>query len=163
MVYYYKEGFSTYILRDHVFKTGSRYHGDCVLQVDGGFNQNKDTIQLLIEENKDIFRTSMINEEQSLNSNFWGGVSGDGYYSESDNYFPIRNYEDKGTLSFHLYGVIMYKQSMMSEKVFDGLFQNNRDDEYYGDDYYVVFCNVMRESNLFTYITNKRYFGKRLV
>ena len=164
MVYYYKEGFSTYVLRDHAFKTGSRYHGDYVLQVDGGFAvKNKDTIQLLIEENKDIV-SPMINEEQSLNSNFWGGVSGDGYYAESDNYFPIRNYEDKGTFVVpFVSGVIMYKQSMIAEEVFDGLFQKNRNDEYYGDDYYVVFCNVMRESNLFTYITNKRYFGKRLV
>lgn len=159
--YVYEIGESTYDLRDHAMRNSLIHECDFLLQIDGSYNvKNRDTIQLLMEENQDII-SPMINTEGTLNSNFWGGVSPDGYFAESDNYFPIRNYENVGTFVVpFISGVIMYTNGILKNKIFDSLYGRHRDDDYYGDDYFVVFCNVMRESNLFTYVTNKRYFGK---
>ena len=159
--YYYGNGESVYELRETALEYANMYGGDYVIQIDANHKlNNHDTIQLLMEENRDII-APMINVEQTLNSNFWGGVDGNGYFQESDNYFPIRNYEDKGTFVVpFIKGVIMFKKEILNHKVFTLLYENNRDDEFYGDDYFVVFCNALRNSNLFMYVTNKRYYGK---
>ena len=149
-----------YDIKRHSLMDGANYEGDYVLQVDADHNiKNKNTIEILIEENRDII-TPMINQEQTLNSNYWCNVDGNGYFAEGDDYFPIRNYEMKGTFVVpFVKGVILFKTDYLNQEVFKGMY-SDQDFKDYGDDHDVAFCSSMRESNLFMYVTNKRYFGK---
>jgi hypothetical protein len=149
-----------YDIRRHSLIDGEKYDGDYVLQVEANQKiNNKDTIQILIEENKDII-APMINEEQTLNSNYWVAIDNNGYFEEGEDYFPIRSYDKKGTFVVpFIKGVVLFKTDYLKQEAFKKMY-SDEDIRYYEDDHDVIFCNVMRESNLLMYVTNKRYFGK---
>ena len=159
----YVEGLGTYELRSLMFSDSVRYGGDYSLHIDTHFYlKNKDTIQLLMVENKDII-SPMINTEQTLNSNFWGAVDDNGYFMESYDYHDIRTYDKKGTFVVpFIGGVIMYSNDILKNGVFDGILSDVSDETIsdYGSDHMVVLMNIIREKNLFMYTTNKRYYGK---
>jgi len=159
----YDESKGVYELREMSFKESTGYDGDYVLHNDSSFIiKNKDTIQLLMSEGKDII-SPMINTEQTFNSNFWGGVSDDGYYLESYDYHDIRTYNKKGTFVVpFISGVIMFSKEILKTDLFSTMF-SDLDKEilnYYNEDHMVVLANTIRDKNLFMYITNKRYYGK---
>jgi len=124
---FYKEGLDSYLLRSKMFQEVNEfnYTHDNVLHVESSFYvKNKDTIQLLMMEDKDIV-SPMINTEQTLNSNFWGGVSDDGYYSEGYDYHDIRLYKKKGTFVVpFIGGVIMYNGEILKTDIFKEMFLN---------------------------------------
>jgi len=160
--YVYEEFTSTFDLRDTASLIARLSEVDYVMQVDGNYKiDNHDTIQILMKEGKEII-SPILNEEQTLNSNFWCEVDDDGYFAEHDNYFRYRNYDEVGVFNVpFIKGVIMFKRIVFDEKFMIDLYRNNEEDMY-GDDYYVIFCNVLRTNNRFMFLTNKRYFGKYL-
>lgn len=146
-----------------MFKDSITYDGEYVIHNDSSFIiKNKDTIQLLMSEGKDII-SPMINTEQTFNSNFWGGVSDDGYYLESYDYHDIRSYNKKGTFVVpFISGVIMFTKEILKTDLFSTMFSGLDEEtlKYYGEDHMVVLANTIRDKNLFMYVTNKRYYGK---
>jgi len=54
--------------------------------------------------------------------------------------------------------VFLIKKDKVSDII--DIYENFRDDKLYGYDHYLVFSKGLRNKGLFSYVTNKRYFGK---
>lgn len=152
-----------YEIRNDIFEEKVYSDIDIVMFMDGNVEiKNNNIIQLLSTKLYNGFVTPMMNQEKSLLSNFWSGVSYDGYYEEREEYFTYRNYEKTGTFYVPYVSHIMMYDDSMFEVLKNGFDRTEKDKEYYGDDYYVVFSRNMRDKNVLTYIDNERFYGRML-
>lgn len=160
--YTYDSGMGSYQMRNTSFTDAKLF--DYVMMWDGNFKlKNVNTLSLLISEDRDII-SPMINTEKTLNSNFYMGITHDGYFKPHKEYMSVRSYEDMGvhTVPF-ISGVILCKGWLFNNIITPSFYDDVINDEFYADDDFgIVFCNKLREKNILMSLTNKNYFGKTM-
>lgn len=114
---------------------------------------NKQTLQLLIEQNRTIL-APMVSKYEKYWSNFWGDVSYDGYYARSPDYLDLVRKVRMGVWNSPFIAAIYLINSTVIDKIgmnpFTGLTDFDID---------VNFCAGLREKGLFMHVTNLEYFG----
>eukprot|EP00118_Oscarella_pearsei_P003266 m.13634 g.13634 ORF g.13634 m.13634 type:complete len:725 (+) comp25137_c0_seq1:1251-3425(+) len=115
---------------------------------------NRDVLKLLVEQNRS-FLAPALTKHDKLWSNFWGGLSDDGFYARSDDYISIVKGERKGVWNVpYVAHVYLIKGSMLKANLpqFD-------DPELDAD---MSFCRLLREKGVFMFVTNQIPFGHLL-
>uniref|UniRef100_A0A4W4EDI2 procollagen-lysine 5-dioxygenase n=1 Tax=Electrophorus electricus TaxID=8005 RepID=A0A4W4EDI2_ELEEL len=118
---------------------------------------NRQTLKLLIGQNRKIIGP-LVTRHGKLWSNFWGGLSLDGYYARSEDYIDIVQGKRVGVWNIpymaHVYlvkGDIL--RSELKEKNVFVLEKLDPD---------MALCRNARERGVFMYITNRHEFGRLL-
>ncbi|XP_014268231.1 procollagen-lysine,2-oxoglutarate 5-dioxygenase 1 [Maylandia zebra] len=117
--------------------------------------KNKDTLKILIEQNLPIV-APMITRAGRLWSNFWGALSGDGYYARSEDYVDIVQGRRVGVWNVpYVSNVYLVKGSLLRRELKDyELFSSSDPD--------MAFCHNIRNKGIFMYVTNMHTFGRIL-
>lgn len=111
--------------------------------------ENPNTLNILVEENKNIIAPMVTCIKNNLFSNFWGEVDNKNYYKRSKNYLNIVNRSEKScwNVSYIWYCMLIDRKFFI-----DKYFQGNQDID-------MNFSNNMRKNNIFLNILNTHYFG----
>uniref|UniRef100_A0A669BKQ2 Procollagen-lysine,2-oxoglutarate 5-dioxygenase 1 n=1 Tax=Oreochromis niloticus TaxID=8128 RepID=A0A669BKQ2_ORENI len=117
--------------------------------------KNKDTLKILIEQNLPIV-APMITRAGRLWSNFWGALSGDGYYARSEDYVDIVQGRRVGVWNVpYVSNVYLVKAGLLQRELKDyELFSSSDPD--------MAFCHNIRNKGIFMYVTNMHTFGRIL-
>ncbi|XP_072223349.1 procollagen-lysine,2-oxoglutarate 5-dioxygenase 1 isoform X2 [Leuresthes tenuis] len=119
--------------------------------------KNQDTLQILIKQNLPIV-APMITRTGRLWSNFWGALSGDGYYARSEDYVDIVQGRRIGVWNVpYVSNVFLVKASLLRSELKDyKLFTSDSLDPD------MAFCHTVRNKGIFMYVTNMHTFGRIL-
>ncbi|KAM4563127.1 procollagen-lysine,2-oxoglutarate 5-dioxygenase 1 [Odontesthes bonariensis] len=119
--------------------------------------KNQNTLRILIEQNLPIV-APMITRAGRLWSNFWGALSGDGYYARSEDYVDIVQARRMGVWNIpYLSNVYLVKASLLRSELKDyELFTSDSLDPD------MAFCHAVRSQGIFMYVTNMHTFGRIL-
>ncbi|KAM9343000.1 procollagen-lysine,2-oxoglutarate 5-dioxygenase 1 isoform 1-T1 [Pholidichthys leucotaenia] len=116
--------------------------------------KNENTLKILIEQNLPIV-APMITRVGRLWSNFWGALSGDGYYARSEDYVDIVQGRRVGVWNVpYVSSVYLVKGSLLRTELTDyDLFTSQTLDPD------MAYCHNIRSKGIFMYITNMHIFG----
>lgn len=117
--------------------------------------KNKDTLKILIEQNLPIV-APMITRAGRLWSNFWGALSGDGYYARSEDYVDIVQGRRVGVWNVpYVSNVYLVKGGLLRRELKDYELFSSLDPD-------MAFCHNIRNKGIFMYVTNMHTFGRIL-
>ncbi|XP_075882821.1 procollagen-lysine,2-oxoglutarate 5-dioxygenase 1 isoform X2 [Nelusetta ayraudi] len=119
--------------------------------------KNENTLKILIEQNLPIV-APMITRAGRLWSNFWGGLSADGYYARSEDYVDIVQGRRVGVWNVpYLSSVYLVKASVLRSELTDfELFTSHTLDPD------MAFCHNVRAKGVFMFVSNMHTFGRIL-
>ncbi|XP_069025307.1 procollagen-lysine,2-oxoglutarate 5-dioxygenase 1 isoform X1 [Embiotoca jacksoni] len=118
--------------------------------------KNENTLKILIEQNLPIV-APMITRVGRLWSNFWGALSGDGYYARAEDYVDIVQGRRAGVWNVpYLSSVYLLKADLLRSELKDDLFTSRLLDAD------MAFCHNFRSKGIFMYVTNLHSFGRIL-
>ncbi|XP_023134789.1 procollagen-lysine,2-oxoglutarate 5-dioxygenase 1 isoform X2 [Amphiprion ocellaris] len=119
--------------------------------------KNENTLKILIEQNLPIV-APMITRAGRLWSNFWGALSGDGYYARSEDYVDIVQGQRVGVWNVpYVSSVYLVKASLLRSEL--------KDYELFNSpilDPDMAYCHNVRNKGIFMYVTNMHTFGRIL-
>uniref|UniRef100_A0A3Q1EZ23 Procollagen-lysine,2-oxoglutarate 5-dioxygenase 1 n=1 Tax=Acanthochromis polyacanthus TaxID=80966 RepID=A0A3Q1EZ23_9TELE len=119
--------------------------------------KNENTLKILIEQNLPIV-APMITRAGRLWSNFWGALSGDGYYARSEDYVDIVQGQRVGVWNVpYVSSVYLVKASLLRSAL--------KDYELFNSpilDPDMAYCHNVRNKGIFMYVTNMHTFGRIL-
>ncbi|XP_051898150.1 procollagen galactosyltransferase 1-like [Pristis pectinata] len=144
-------------LRQAALKSARDRWADYILFVDAdNFLTNPDTLTLLIAENKTV--VSPMLDSRSAYSNFWCGMTSEGYYKRTPAYPPIRKRDRLGC-----FPVVMVHSTMLidlrkeaSKKL---AFYPPHPDYTWSFDDIIVFAFSCKQAGVQMYINNREHFG----
>ncbi|XP_062870204.1 probable inactive glycosyltransferase 25 family member 3 [Trichomycterus rosablanca] len=117
---------------------------------------NPDTLNLLMAENKSVIAPML--DSQSAYSNYWCGITPQGYYRRTAEYFPTRNRHRTGC-----YPVPMVHSTMLLDLRKEGTkklaFHPPHPDYSWPFDDIIVFAFSCRASEVQMYVCNKERYG----
>ncbi|XP_053325652.1 procollagen galactosyltransferase 2 [Spea bombifrons] len=148
-------------LRQAALRTAREKWSDYILYIDAdNFLTNPQTLNLMIKENKTI--VSPMLESRTLYSNFWCGMTPQGYYKRTPDYVLIREWKRMGC-----FPVPMVHSTMLIDlrKEASGnlQFYPPHDDFTWTFDDIIVFAFSSRQSGIQMYICNKEHYGYLVV
>ncbi|XP_053549831.1 procollagen galactosyltransferase 2 isoform X2 [Bombina bombina] len=144
-------------LRQAALRTAREKWSDYILFIDAdNFLTNPQTLNLLIQENKTIVAPML--ESRTLYSNFWCGMTPQGYYKRTPDYVLIREWKRLGC-----FPVPMVHSTMLidlrKEASADLQFYPPHDDFTWTFDDIIVFAFSCRLSGIQMYICNREHYG----
>lgn len=144
-------------LRQAALRTAREKWSDYILYIDvDNFLTNPQTLNLLIEENQTIVAPMM--ESRSLYSNFWCGMTPQGYYKRTPEYALIREWKKTGC-----YPVPMIHSTMLidlrKEASRNLQFYPPHPDFTWSFDDIIIFAFSCRQAGIQMYICNKEHYG----
>ncbi|XP_069497173.1 procollagen galactosyltransferase 2 [Ambystoma mexicanum] len=144
-------------LRQAALKAAREKWADYILFVDSdNFLTNPQTLNLLIAENKTIVAPML--ESRSLYSNFWCGITPQGYYKRTPDYVLIREWKRMGCFPVpmvHSTFLIDLKKEASTELRFH---PPHKDYTWAFDDI-IVFAFSARQAGIQMYICNRVHYG----
>lgn len=144
-------------LRQAALKSARERWADYILFADAdNYLTNPDTLTLLIAENKTV--VSPMLDSRSAYSNFWCGMTAEGYYKRTPAYPPIRKRDRLGC-----FPVVMVHSTMLidlrKEASRQLAFYPPHPDYTWAFDDIIVFAFSCKQAGVQMYISNKEYFG----
>ncbi|XP_069783798.1 procollagen galactosyltransferase 1-like [Narcine bancroftii] len=144
-------------LRQAALKSARDRWADYILFVDAdNFLTNPNTLTLLIAQNKTV--VSPMLDSRSAYSNFWCGMTAEGYYKRTPAYPPIRKRDRLGC-----FPVVMVHSTMLidlrKEASKQLAFYPPHPDYTWSFDDIIVFAFSCRQAGVQMYISNKEHFG----
>ncbi|XP_008284450.1 procollagen galactosyltransferase 2 [Stegastes partitus] len=117
---------------------------------------NPDTLNLLIAENKSVIAPML--DSQGAYSNYWCGITPQGYYRRTAEYFPTRHRHRQGC-----FPVPMVHSSVLLDLRKEGMkklaFYPPHDDYSWPYDDIIVFAFSCRSAEIQMYLCNKERYG----
>uniref|UniRef100_A0A7N6BHD2 Glycosyl transferase family 25 domain-containing protein n=1 Tax=Anabas testudineus TaxID=64144 RepID=A0A7N6BHD2_ANATE len=117
---------------------------------------NPDTFNLLIAENKSVIAPML--DSQGAYSNYWCGITPQGYYRRTAEYFPMRHRHRQGC-----FPVPMVHSTMLLDLRKEGMkklaFYPPREDYSWPYDDIIVFAFSCRAAGIQMYVCNKERYG----
>ncbi|KAK1884845.1 Procollagen-lysine2-oxoglutarate 5-dioxygenase 2 [Dissostichus eleginoides] len=116
---------------------------------------NRQTLKLLVEQNRKIIGP-LVTRHGKLWSNFWGGLSLDGYYARSEDYIDIVQRKRVGlwNIPFMAHVYLVKGSTLRNELKERNYFVLGKLDPD------MALCRNSREMGIFMYITNRHDFGR---
>ncbi|KAL3040396.1 hypothetical protein OYC64_011427 [Pagothenia borchgrevinki] len=116
---------------------------------------NRQTLKLLVEQNRKIIGP-LVTRHGKLWSNFWGGLSLDGYYARSEDYIDIVQRKRVGlwNIPFMAHVYLVKGSTLRNELKERNYFVLGKLDPD------MALCRNSREMGVFMYITNRHDFGR---
>ncbi|XP_034005215.1 procollagen-lysine,2-oxoglutarate 5-dioxygenase 2 isoform X2 [Trematomus bernacchii] len=116
---------------------------------------NRQTLKLLVEQNRKIIGP-LVTRHGKLWSNFWGGLSLDGYYARSEDYIDIVQRKRVGlwNIPFMAHVYLVKGSTLRNELKEKNYFVLGKLDPD------MALCRNSREMGVFMYITNRHDFGR---
>ncbi|XP_077308782.1 procollagen galactosyltransferase 2 [Lithobates pipiens] len=144
-------------LRQAALLTAREKWSDYILYIDvDNFITNPQTLNLLIEENQTVVAPMM--ESRSLYSNFWCGMTPQGYYRRTPEYALLREWRKTGC-----YPVPMIHSTMLidlrKEASRNLQFYPPHPDFTWSFDDIIIFAFSCRQAGIQMYICNKEHYG----
>uniref|UniRef100_A0A4W3JZS1 Collagen beta(1-O)galactosyltransferase 2a n=1 Tax=Callorhinchus milii TaxID=7868 RepID=A0A4W3JZS1_CALMI len=144
-------------LRESAMKTARDKWAEYILFVDSdNFLTNDQTLNLMIAENLTLVAPML--ESRSLYSNFWCGMTPQGYYKRTPDYVPIREWKRLGC-----YPVPMIHSTFLidlrREATNHLAFYPPHSDYTWAFDDIIVFAFSAREAGIQMYICNWEHYG----
>ncbi|KAG8436529.1 hypothetical protein GDO86_007583 [Hymenochirus boettgeri] len=144
-------------LRQAALRTAREKWSDYVLYIDAdNFLTNPQTLNLLIKENKTIVAPML--ESRTLYSNFWCGITPQGYYKRTPDYVLIREWKRMGC-----FPVPMVHSTLLidlrKEASINLQFYPPREDYTWAFDDIIVFAFSSRQAGIQMYICNREHYG----
>ncbi|XP_071983217.1 procollagen galactosyltransferase 2 isoform X2 [Engystomops pustulosus] len=144
-------------LRQAALRTAREKWSDFIFYVDAdNFLTNPQTLNRLIEENKTI--VSPMLESRTLYSNFWCGMTPQGYYKRTPDYILIREWKRQGCFAVPMVHstilIDLRKEASMNLQFFPP-----HEDFTWSFDDIIVFAFSCRHSGIQMYICNKEHYG----
>eukprot|EP00062_Callorhinchus_milii_P026499 gi/632988676/ref/XP_007883240.1/ PREDICTED: procollagen galactosyltransferase 1 [Callorhinchus milii] len=144
-------------LRQAALKTARERWADYILFVDAdNVLTNVDTLNLLIAENKTVIAPML--DSRSAYSNFWCGMTSEGYYKRTPAYVPMRKRERIG-----VFPVVMAHSTLLidlrKEASQNLAFYPPHPDYTWAFDDIIVFAYSCRRAGVQMYLSNKEHFG----
>ncbi|KAM8930191.1 procollagen galactosyltransferase 2 [Pelodytes ibericus] len=148
-------------LRQAALRTAREKWSDYILYIDAdNFLTNPQTLNLLIRENKTM--VSPMLESRTLYSNFWCGITPQGYYKRTPDYVLIREWKRIGCFPvpmIHSTILIDLRKEASSKLQF---YPPDEDFTWTFDDI-IVFAFSTRQAGIQMYICNKEHYGYLVV
>ncbi|XP_078285634.1 procollagen galactosyltransferase 1-like [Rhinoraja longicauda] len=144
-------------LRQAALKSARERWADYILFVDAdNYLTNPNTLTLLIEENKTV--VSPMLDSRSAYSNFWCGMTAEGYYKRTPAYPPLRKRDRLGC-----FPVVMVHSTMLidlrKEASKNLVFYPPHPDYTWSFDDIIVFAFSCRQAGVQMHISNREHFG----
>ncbi|XP_040264218.1 procollagen galactosyltransferase 2 [Bufo bufo] len=144
-------------LRQAALRTAREKWSDFIFYVDAdNFLTNPQTLSRLMEENKTVVAPML--ESRTLYSNFWCGMTPQGYYKRTPDYVLIREWKRQGCFAVPMIHSTMLidlrKQASMNLQ-----FYPPHDDFTWSFDDIIVFAFSCRYAGIQMYICNKEHYG----
>ncbi|XP_034078001.1 procollagen-lysine,2-oxoglutarate 5-dioxygenase 2 isoform X2 [Gymnodraco acuticeps] len=116
---------------------------------------NRQTLKLLVEQNRKIIGP-LVTRHGKLWSNFWGGLSLDGYYARSEDYIDIVQRKRVGlwNIPFMAHVYLVKGSTLRNELKERNYFVLGKLDPD------MALCRNSREMGVFMYMTNRHDFGR---
>ncbi|XP_038614151.1 procollagen galactosyltransferase 2 [Tachyglossus aculeatus] len=144
-------------LRQAALRTAREKWSDYVLFIDAdNFLTNPQTLNLMIAENKTIVAPML--ESRSLYSNFWCGITPQGYYKRTPDYVQIREWKRIGCFAVPMVHstFLIDLRKAASDKL--SFFPPHQDYTWTFDDI-IVFAFSSRQAGIQMYLCNKEHYG----
>ncbi|KAM4021454.1 procollagen galactosyltransferase 2 isoform 2-T2 [Anomaloglossus baeobatrachus] len=144
-------------LRQAALRTAKEKWSDFIFYIDvDNFLTNPQTLNRLIEENKTIVAPML--ESRTLYSNFWCGMTPQGYYKRTPDYVLVREWKRQGC-----FAVPMIHSTMLidlrKEASTNLQFYPPHEDFTWSFDDIIVFAFSCRHAGIQMYICNKEHYG----
>ncbi|XP_077134903.1 procollagen galactosyltransferase 2 [Ranitomeya variabilis] len=144
-------------LRQAALRTAKEKWSDFIFYIDvDNFITNPQTLNRLIEENKTIVAPML--ESRTLYSNFWCGMTPQGYYKRTPDYVLLREWKRQGC-----FAVPMIHSTMLidlrKEASMNLQFYPPHEDFTWSFDDIIVFAFSCRHAGIQMYICNKEHYG----
>ncbi|XP_043940389.1 procollagen galactosyltransferase 1 isoform X2 [Protopterus annectens] len=144
-------------LRQAALTSAREMWADYVLFVDAdNLLTEPDTLNLLIAENKTVVAPMM--ESRAAYSNYWCGISSQGYYKRTPAYMPIRKRDRKGCFPVPMVHST-FLIDLRKEASQDLAFYPPHADYTWAFDDIIVFASSCREADVQMYVCNKEIYG----
>ncbi|XP_044530838.1 procollagen galactosyltransferase 2 [Gracilinanus agilis] len=144
-------------LRQAALRTAREKWSDYILFIDvDNFLTNPQTLNLMISENKTIVAPML--ESRSLYSNFWCGITPQGYYKRTPDYIQIREWKRRGCFPVpmvHSTFLIDLRKEASQKLMF---FPPHQDYSWTFDDI-IVFAFSSRQAGIQMYLCNREHYG----
>ncbi|XP_014343974.1 procollagen galactosyltransferase 2 [Latimeria chalumnae] len=144
-------------LRQAALKTAREKWADYILFVDtDNFLMNSNTLNLMIAENHTVVAPMM--ESRTLYSNFWCGITPQGYYKRTPDYVPIREWKRMGCFPVpmvHSTFLIEIRKEASKNLAF---YPPHPDYTWAFDDI-MVFAFSSRQADVQMYVCNREHYG----
>ncbi|XP_006048714.2 procollagen galactosyltransferase 2 [Bubalus bubalis] len=144
-------------LRQAALRTAREKWSDYILFIDvDNFLTNPQTLNLLIAENKTIVAPML--ESRGLYSNFWCGITPQGFYKRTPDYLQIREWKRLGCFPVpmvHSTFLIDLKKEASDKLMF---YPPHQDYTWTFDDI-IVFAFSSRQAGIQMYLCNREHYG----
>ncbi|XP_065265570.1 procollagen galactosyltransferase 2 [Emys orbicularis] len=144
-------------LRQAALRTAREKWSDYIMFVDAdNLLTNPETLNLMIAENKTVVAPML--ESRSLYSNFWCGITPQGYYRKTPDYAPIREWKRLGCFAVpmvHSTFLIDLRKEASDKLMF---YPPHQDYTWTFDDI-IVFAFSSRQADIQMYICNRERYG----
>ncbi|OCT85461.1 procollagen galactosyltransferase 2 [Xenopus laevis] len=144
-------------LRQAAMRTAREKWSDYILYIDAdNFLTNPQTLNLMLSENKTIVAPML--ESRTLYSNYWCGITPQGYYKRTPDYVLIREWKRLGC-----FPVPMVHSTMLidlrKEASKNLQFYPPHEDYTWAFDDIIVFAFSSRQTGIQMYICNREHYG----
>nr|XP_060630476.1 procollagen galactosyltransferase 2 [Anolis sagrei ordinatus] len=144
-------------LRQAALRTAREKWSDYIMFIDAdNFLTNPDVLNLMIAENKTIVAPML--ESRNLYSNFWCGMTPQGYYKRTPDYSLIREWKRTGCFAVpmvHSTFLIDLRKEASDKLMF---YPPHQDYTWTFDDI-IVFAFSSRQADIQMYICNREHYG----
>eukprot|EP00079_Xenopus_tropicalis_P009604 XP_002933810.1 PREDICTED: procollagen galactosyltransferase 2 [Xenopus tropicalis] len=144
-------------LRQAALRTAKEKWSDYVLYIDAdNFLTNPQTLNLMMKENKTIVAPML--ESRTLYSNFWCGMTPQGYYKRTPDYVLIREWKRLGCFPVPMvHSTILIDLRKEASKNLQ--FYPPQEDYTWAFDDIIVFAFSSRQAGIQMYICNREHYG----
>ncbi|KAG9483365.1 procollagen galactosyltransferase 2 [Eleutherodactylus coqui] len=144
-------------LRQAALRTAREKWSDFIFFIDvDNFLTNPQTLNRLIEENKTIVAPML--ESRTLYSNFWCGMTPQGYYKRTPDYILLREWKRQGCFAVPMIHSTMLIDLRKEASVNLQFYPPHEDFTWSFDDI-IVFAFSCRNAGIQMYICNKEHYG----
>ncbi|KAM4722102.1 procollagen galactosyltransferase 2 [Rhinophrynus dorsalis] len=144
-------------LRQAALRTAREKWTDYILYVDAdNFLTNPQTLNLMLNENKTIVAPML--ESRTLYSNFWCGITPQGYYKRTPDYVLIREWKRMGCFPVPMvHSTVLI--DLRKEASVNLQFYPPHEDYTWAYDDIIVFAFSSRQAGVQMYICNREHYG----
>uniref|UniRef100_A0A803T825 procollagen galactosyltransferase n=1 Tax=Anolis carolinensis TaxID=28377 RepID=A0A803T825_ANOCA len=144
-------------LRQAALQAARDMWADYILFVDSdNLLTNPDTLSLLIAENKTVVAPML--DSRAAYSNFWCGMTSQGYYKRTPAYIPVRKRDRKGCFAVPMVHST-FLINLQKEASQNLVFYPPHPDYTWAFDDIIVFAFACRQAEVQMYVCNKEVYG----
>ncbi|XP_068096230.1 procollagen galactosyltransferase 2 isoform X2 [Hyperolius riggenbachi] len=144
-------------LRQAALRTAREKWSDYIFYIDvDNFLTNPQALNLLIEENKTVVAPML--ESRTLYSNFWCGMTPQGYYKRTPDYILIREWKKTGCFPVPMIHSTMLIDLRKEASLQLQFFPPHEDFTWSFDDI-IVFAFSCRQAGIQMFLCNKEHYG----